>query len=48
MGAASGGEYRPVGPDDAGRVAADTAMFSILAAEWPAMRARLEGFSELK
>jgi hypothetical protein len=29
-------------------VATDTAMFSIVAAERPAVRARLAGFSELK
>ncbi len=48
VGAVGGDSHRPAGPDDTGRVATDTAMFSIVAAERPAVRARLAGFSELK
>lgn len=48
VGAVGGDSHRPAGPDDTGRVATDTVMFSIVAAERPAVRARLAGFSELK
>jgi hypothetical protein len=39
IGAVGGGEYRPVGPDDAGWVAAYTVMFSVVAAELPEVHA---------